>query len=75
MRTESFEKLLSLKSIKWSSSSNQASIHERDAEGTSVREHEMSVKKRRRTDSSEKLLCSAQIHQVEQQLRPGIDTS
>ncbi|RXN06727.1 serine threonine- kinase pim-2-like protein [Labeo rohita] len=35
MRTQSFEKLLSLKSIKWSSSSNHASIYERHAEGKS----------------------------------------
>ncbi|KAK2887191.1 hypothetical protein Q8A67_015419 [Cirrhinus molitorella] len=83
MRPESFEKLLSLKSIKWSSSSNQAaedfptgqkrkrsslSVHdisslnsctdaaEQHLPVSAGGEHEMSVKKKRRTDSFESLL-------------------
>lgn len=36
-RSESFQKLLSLKSIKWSSSSDQASIYERHAEGKKIK--------------------------------------
>ncbi|XP_050993171.1 serine/threonine-protein kinase pim-1 [Labeo rohita] len=48
MRTQSFEKLLSLKSIKWSSSSNHASIFERHAEDENERTSFLTGQKRKR---------------------------